>query len=175
MQFLVFVIKCIFLLTPFVNEYMIAYMENILRNIETRVAGLESDIPAWYVEAHRKIDDIKIQMDLLKHHTRQTLECNDYKQALEDLLKHLKDEGIVVDWYYNGEYKYRLDSSLLEEVNTLRRKIIAFETGNEICWQGDMDKTISQNLELKQKNRDLLQENEKLKKRIERIGMILTR
>lgn len=54
-------------------------------------------------------------------------------------------------------------NSLFEENEELKAKIEALQNGTEVCWQGDMDRTIAQNLELKEQVEELKTRIEKMK------------
>lgn len=54
--------------------------------------------------------------------------------------------GFTCSW----ENVQQIISEMLESEKTLKEKLKGFESG-EVCWQGDMDATIKQNLDLKEK------------------------
>lgn len=57
----------------------------------------------------------------------------------------------------------------LEKENAeLKEKLKGFETG-DVAWQGDMDATIAQNLELKEQNKIILEDNDTLNKWIDEL------
>lgn len=53
--------------------------------------------------------------------------------------------GFTCSW----ENVRQIISEILESEKALKEKLKGFESG-EVCWQGDMDATIAQNLELKE-------------------------
>lgn len=62
---------------------------------------------------------------------------------------------------------YRI-AELKHEIDELIEKLKGFESG-DVAWQGDMDETIKQNLELKEQNKIILEDNDTLNKWVDEL------
>jgi len=68
---------------------------------------------------------------------------------------------------YVSRTGYRI-AELKHEIDELIEKLKGFENG-DVAWQGDMDATIKQNLELKEQNKAILEDNDTLNKWVDEL------